>query len=49
MKAKDEKTEVDGAVLKEWIIYAMLEVDPYSKPFYGNMEKIRAEIDAIGG
>lgn len=48
LKSKDEKTEVEPSTLKEWIIFGLLEVDPYSKPFYGNMERIKSEIEAIG-
>ena len=39
--------EVMPKSLKEWLVFALLEVDPYSKPFYVNMSKIKAEIKAI--
>jgi len=47
LKTKDEQYEVDSITLKEWLVFALLEVDPYSQPFYRNLEKIKAEIDAI--
>ncbi len=47
LKTKDEQNEVDGITLKEWLVFALLEVDPYSQPFYRNLEKIKAEIAVI--
>ena len=47
LKIKDESNDVIAESLKEWLVFALLEVDPYSKPFYVNMSKIRAEIKAI--
>jgi hypothetical protein len=47
LKCKDESTIVDAPTIKEWLIFALLEVDPYSKPFYGNIEKIKEEIKEI--
>ena len=45
--SKDESTLVDAATIKEYLVFALLEADPYSKPFYGNIEKIKLEIEAI--
>jgi hypothetical protein len=45
--SKDDKTEVDARTLKEWLLTALIEVDPYSKPFYGNIKRIAEEIKVI--
>jgi hypothetical protein len=47
LKCKDEETNVNAAAIKEYIITALLEVDPYSVPFYTNIEKIKAEIKEV--
>ena len=38
---------MDENTLKEWIVCALLEVDPHSQPFLKNLLKIKAEIAAI--
>lgn len=47
MKCKDESTVVDERTIKEYLICALLEEDPYSKPFFDNMARIREDIAAI--
>jgi len=47
LMAKDDMTLVDGDTIKEYLICALLEVDPYSKPFYENIEKIKDEIKEV--
>jgi hypothetical protein len=37
-KSKDEATLVDEVSIKEYLICALLEEDPYSRPFYENIE-----------
>ena len=47
LRTKDESTEVIADTLKEYLLYALMEVDPYSIPFYNRMAKIKEEIKAI--
>ena len=47
LRSKDEETKVDRAAIKEYLICALLEVDPSSKPFYENIEKIKDEIKEV--
>ena len=47
LRTKDEQSEVLADTLKEYLLYALMEVDPYSKPFYDRMAKIKEEIKAI--
>lgn len=46
-KAKDEKTIVDTETLRAYIMCAIIEVDPYSKPFFQAIEETQNAIKAI--
>jgi len=48
LKAKDEETVVNEATLREWLVFAITEEDPHSKPLFAKLQPVRdiiAEID----
>jgi len=47
VKAKDEMTVVDQITMREWLMAALLEEDPYSKPLQAKLQPVRDLIKEI--
>ena len=47
LKCKDELTVVNESILREWILFAIAEEDPHSRPFYKKIEDTNTAIKAI--
>lgn len=47
LKCKDENTIVNETILREWILFAIAEVDPHSRPFYRKIEETNVALKAI--
>jgi hypothetical protein len=47
MKCRDEKTQVDEASIRDWILFAIIEEDPGAKRYHDDMDKINHLIDSI--
>lgn len=47
LKCKDESTTVNELILREWILFAIAEEDPHSRPFYRKIDETNDAIKAI--
>lgn len=47
LKCRDGVTLVDAKSLRDWIVFALVDDDPLSQPFYNKISKIANEIEEI--
>ncbi len=47
LKCIDEKTVVDSDTLREWVIYAIVEEDPYAQKYFDHIERLNERLADI--